>query len=66
MKRNQDDFLYPIPEQLWEHEYSYIDLFFPMDFHYSYGDVVSEEQIYSDKKRKPHVRDQPIQMSNAL
>ena len=51
MKRSQDNFLNPIPENLWEYEYSYIDLIFPMDPYYNYGDAVSEEQIYSNKKQ---------------
>lgn len=53
MKRNQDNLLNPIPEKLWEYKYSYIDLFFPMELYYDYG--VPEEQIYSNKKQKPHM-----------
>lgn len=54
MKRNQDNSLNPIPEKLWEYKYSYIDLFFPVELYYNYGDIVPEEQIYSNKKQKPH------------
>lgn len=40
MKKSHDNFLYPIPEKLWEYEYFYTDLFFPVNLNYSRGDVV--------------------------
>lgn len=53
MKRSQDRFLYSIPKKLWEYEYSYIDLLFPMDLYYNYSD--EETKTTLKKSTNPDV-----------
>lgn len=50
MQGNQENFLCPISEKLWEHECFYIDLFFPMDLNYSHADTSSKNKFFSNKR----------------
>lgn len=45
--------MYLIPKKLWEYEYSYIDLLFPMDLYYNYSD--EETKTTLKKSTNPDV-----------